>query len=180
MSLIGIRIPVETARLLREIDVPGEKEDTAQLHITLLDLGDEIDIQTVARAVVATYSVAQAASPFWVKLGCVSCFPVRDPDVPNPIIAPIISPILQKMHSSLKREMNKAKVNFNKKFKEYRPHITLAYNDGEIKRTKIQPIELIIQEIILWGGGDGDNRMFCTFPLEIRKNEDIDCIRKIG
>jgi 2'-5' RNA ligase len=180
MSFIGIRIPTETARLIHEIDVPGEKEDTAHLHITLLDLGEEVPIEKVARAIVATYSITQCTSPFWVKIGCVSCFPARDPNVPNPIIAPIINPTLQKLHCSLKRGMGKEKVDYVKRFKEYRPHITLAYNEGEIKRTKIEPIEFSVQEIVLWGGSDGDNRMFATFPLEIRKNEEIECLKKSG
>ncbi len=179
MSLIGIRVPVETSRLLHEIDVPGIKEDTAQLHITLLDLGDEVPIEKVARAVVATYGVTQATNPFWVKIGCVSCFPTQDENSPNPIIAPIINPTIQKLHCALKKGMCKEKVDYIKKFKEFKPHVTLAYNEGEIKRTKIEPIEWSVQEIVLWGGGDGDNRMFVTFPLEIRKNEEIECIKKI-
>jgi len=176
MAIIGISVPHETARLIHEIEVPGEKSDSAHLHITLLDLGEEASIESVSKAMVATYSVTQDTNPFWVKLGCVSCFPAIDEGAHNPIIAPVISPTLQKLHSSLKRSLNKNKVGYVKKFKEYKPHITLSYNEGEIKRTKIEPIEWVIQEIVLWCGSDGDNRMFVTFPLEIRKNEEIECI----
>src|SRR5277367_5816279 len=93
MSFIGIRVPHETARLLHDIDVPGEKEDSAQLHITLLYLGKNTPIKEIAKAMVATYEVTQAISPFWVKTTNVSCFPMEE-GYPCPIIAPIQSPKL--------------------------------------------------------------------------------------
>jgi len=178
MSFIGIRVPHETARLLHEIDVPGEKEDSAQLHITLLYLGKNIPIKELAKAMVATFEVTDATCPFWVKTTSVSSFPV-DEGYPHPIIAPIQSPKLFELHKFLKRALDKSGIEYNKKFKLYRPHVTLSFNDAAIKKTKIEPIEWPIQEVVLWGGEDGDNRVFTTFPLEIKKNGEIECQEKI-
>lgn len=174
MSFLGIRIPHETARLLHEIDVPGEKEDSAQLHITLLYLGKNISIKELAKAMVATYEITENTCPFWVKSSSVSCFPVEE-GFPYPIIAPIISPKLVELHKRLKKSFDKTGVEYNKKFKLYKPHVTLSFNKDAIKKTKIEPIEWPIQELVLWGGEDGDNRVFTTFPLEIKKNGELEC-----
>lgn len=178
MAFLGIRIPHETARLIHEIEVPGEKEDSAQLHITLLYLGDETPIKDLAKAMVATYEVAQNINPFWVKLACVSYFPVEESN-PVPIIAPVVSPKLTELYTMLKKSFDKTKVDYSKKFKEYKPHVTLSFNEEPIKKTKIEPIEWSVQELVLWGGSDGDNRVFTTFPLEIKKNEEIQCLKKV-
>src|SRR5277367_4439131 len=106
MSFLGIRIPHETARLLHEIDVPGEKEDSAQLHITLLYLGKNIPIKELAKAMIATFEVTDATCPFWVKTTSVASFPV-DEGNPHPIIAPIQSPKLFELHKFLKRSLDK-------------------------------------------------------------------------
>lgn len=174
MSFIGIRIPHETARLLHAIDIPGEKEDSAQLHITLLYLGKDAPIEEIAKAMIATYNITQKIGPFFVKSNSVSCFPV-EPGAPVPIIAPIQSQPLLELHKLLKKAFNKAKVIYDDKFKLYKPHITLAFNDSGIKKTKIEPIELPVQEIVLYGGEDGDNRIFTTFPLVLKKNIELEC-----
>lgn len=173
MSIIAIRPPHECARLIHEIDVPGTKTDTAQLHITLLYLGEETPIEELARAMVAAYNITKDTSPFWVKLSCVNYFkPAEEGDV-FPIMAPVLSPKLHELQASLKKSFTKSKIEYDKRFKEYRPHITLSYNTDSIKKTKIEPIEWAVQELVLLGGGDGDNRVFISFPLELRKNEEI-------
>jgi 2'-5' RNA ligase len=179
MSFIGVRINHEAARLFHEIDVPGVRYDSAQLHITLLYLGHNTPIDTLAAAMVATYSVAQTTFPFWAKSTSVASFPV-EVNSPHPIIANIQSPKILQLHKNLKKSLNKAGVEYSKKFKLYRPHITLAFNEAGIKKTKIEPIEWSVQEIVLWGGNNGDNRVFTTFPLEIRENETISelCCKK--
>lgn len=177
MSFLGIRINHEVARLLHDIDVPGEKEDSAQLHITLLYLGKDIPIKEIAKAMVATYEITQRTCPFLLKTSSISCFPVEE-GYPYPIIAQIQSPKLLELHKYLKRSFDKTKVEYNKKFKLFHPHVTLSFNKDGIKKTKIEPIEWSVQELVLWGGEDGDNRIFTTFPLEIKKNCEIECETK--
>ena len=172
MSFIGIRIPHECARLLHEIDVPGTKEDSAQLHITLLYLGQNSPIKELAKAMVAAYEITQITSPFLIKTTSVASFPVEE-GCPHPIIAAIQSPKLLELHKCLKKSLDKTKVEYSKKFKLYHPHITLSFNNEGIKKTKIETIEWSVQEIVLWGGSDGDNRVFTTFPLELKRNEGI-------
>lgn len=177
MSFLGINVPHPTARLLHEIDAPGSKTDSAQMHITLLYLGKNTPIDEIAKAMIATYEITQNFVPFWVKSSAVSSFPVEG-GLPHPIIAPVQSPKLYELHKLLKKSFDRSGINYNKKFKLYRPHITLSFNDEAIKKTKIEPIEWSVQELVLWGGEDGDNRVFTTFPLDIKKNCELACQRK--
>src|ERR1700722_2098198 len=144
MAFLGIRAPHEAARLIHEIDVPGEKEDSAHLHITLLYLGKDVSVEELARAMVATYSVTKDTSPFWVSLNCVNYFPVPD-GMPFPIVAPVISPKLHELRKNLAKTFGRAKIDYDKRFKVYHPHVTLSFNDTNIKKTKIEPIEWAVQ-----------------------------------
>jgi|ERR1700722_9672312 len=173
MAFLGIRAPHEAARLIHEIDVPGEKEDSAHLHITLLYLGKDVSVEELARAMVATYSVTKDTSPFWVSLNCVNYFPVPD-GMPFPIVAPVISPKLHELRKNLAKTFGRAKIDYDKRFKVYHPHVTLSFNDTNIKKTKIEPIEWSVQELVLWGGSNGDSRIFITFPLDGIYNGDGD------
>jgi 2'-5' RNA ligase len=172
MSFLGIRIPTETARLFHDIAVPGDKSDSAQLHITLLYLGNETPIKQLAKAMTATFGIVQNTPPFWAKVSGVNYFEPGE-GKPHPIIAPVISSDLMKLQKSLKRAFNKSKIDYDKTYKDYNPHITLAHHNEPINKTKIDPIEWTIQEIVLWGGHDGDRRIFITFPLALPENTEI-------
>jgi 2'-5' RNA ligase len=176
MAVIGIAINHETARLIQEIKCPGNRVDSSTLHVTLLCLGQNIPIKTLSKAICGAYEVFKETEPFWLKISSVSCFATTQEGQMSPIIAPIISPTLQKLHSSLKREMRKEKVDYDVKYK-YRPHVTLSYNDGAIKKAKIEPIEWSVQEVILWGSEEGDKKIFTVFPLSLR-NEAVKCEEK--
>lgn len=177
MSFLGIKINHDIARLLNEIDVPGKKVDTAELHITLLYLGQNTAIEELAKAMIATYEITKNFCPFWVKTSNLHSFENPENTV-NPIIALIQSPKLLELNKQLKRSFNKHKVEYSKKFKIYNPHITLSFNEDPIKKTKIEAIDWSIQEIVLWGGDHGDEKVFLTFPLEIKKNCEIECETK--
>jgi 2'-5' RNA ligase len=104
--------------------------------------------------------------PFLVKAKKVSHFPKRE-DNPIPIIAPIESKELDELHKKLANAFDSDKIEFNKTFRDYKPHITLAYSDDEFDDFKIDPpIEFIVNEVVLWGGDEGDDRVFITFPLK--------------
>lgn len=177
MSFIGIKIQHETARLLHEIDVPGKKTDSAQLHITLLYLGKDVSIKQLSKAMTVAYDVISGFAPFRVKTSCIDSFETPEGKM-KPIVAPIQSIKLHELNAALKSEFKKKKVFFDKTYNEYKPHITLSFNNEGINKTKIEPIEWSVQEIVLWGGHDGDNRIFITFPIELRQNEEIECEKK--
>ena len=169
MAFLGIHIPHETSRLISGIEVPGDKEDSASLHVTLLYLGENIPIKDISKALVATYEVTSQTSPFLLKANSLCCFPLN-PDGKAAIIAPVASQKLSDLNEDLKKAYDKSNIEYSKKFKEYKPHVTLSYHDEEIKKQKIDPIEWAVQEIVLWGGDNGDEKVFITFPLTLKSN----------
>jgi 2'-5' RNA ligase len=165
VAFLGIRVPVEMGRLITGLDVPGEKESPSEYHITILCFDDNWPISEISKALEATYDVISKITPFSVKADKVSHFPKRK-DNPVPIIAPIESKDLRDIHKKLCAEFEDCKIDFKKTFKDFKPHITLAYSKDEHDDFKIEPpIEFMVNEVVLWGGDHGDDRIFITFPL---------------
>lgn len=166
MAFLGIRVPSESGRLINGLDVPGEKETPSEYHITLLCFEDNWPISEISKALTATFEVISETIPFHVKSTKVSHFPAKEGD-PIPIIAPIESKELKDLHKELVKNFNSKKIEFSKTFKDYKPHITLAYSEDKHDDYKIEPaIEFVVNEIVLWGGDHGDDRIFITFPLK--------------
>lgn len=164
MAFIGIRILPEIGRSLAGVKVPGNKEDSSEYHITILCFEKDWAISEIAKAMEATYNVVSKIKPFKVKTNSVKSFPKREgEDVA--VVAEIESPALHKLNEKLKKEFDKTDVSYSKLFKDYNPHITLSYADKEIKKFDIDEVEFTVQEIVLWGGDHGDDRIFITFPL---------------
>ena len=148
------------------LEVPGEKESVSEYHITILCFEDNWPITELAKALETTYDMVAKIKPFRVKAKKVSHFPPRE-GKPIPIILPIESDELQDLHKKIAKAFNSDKIEFNKTFKDFKPHITLAYSEDEHDDYKINPaIEFMVNEIVLWGGDLGDDRIFVTFPLK--------------
>lgn len=165
MAFLGIRIPHETGRLLTGLDVPGEKEGASEYHVTLLCFEENWPIDEIAKALEATYDVVSKIKPFIISTKEVSCFPKRE-DNPVAIIAKVESKELHDLREKLAKEFEKCNIEFSKRFKDFKPHITLAYAEDEIKDYKIDEVNCVINEVVLWGGDHGDDRIFVTFPLK--------------
>lgn len=165
MAFLGIKVPHPTARLLSGIDVPGKKEGASELHVTILCFDENWPISEISKALESTYEVVSKIKPFLVTVDSVGCFPKRK-DNPCPIIAKVKSKELHDLNEKLKKKFDKDGVEYSKTFKDYKPHITLSYDDKEIDEFKIDNMEFSISEIVLWGGDHGDDRIFITFPLK--------------
>ena len=166
MSFLGIRIPTEIGRLIAGLEVPGEKETPSEYHITILCFEDNWPISEITRATEATYKVISEVKPFLIETSKVSHFPAYE-DGPIPIIAPVVSKELHEVHKKLCKEFDDRKIDYSKTFKDYRPHITLAYSKDKHDDFDIEPaIEFSVGEIVLWGGDHADDRIFITFPLK--------------
>jgi 2'-5' RNA ligase len=173
MAFLGIKIPLNISKLLKTIDIPGEKIDTSDMHITILCFEDDLPIEFLSKAVEATYEAIKNVNSFKIKLNKVSCFPPHDEQCA--IIAPVISNELQDICQKLRKSFDKYDLDYKKNFKEYKPHITLAYNDKEIKNVKIPIIECDISEIMLFSGDRGldTNNIVIFFPLQNKKYSEL-------
>jgi len=173
MSFIGFRVPHETARLLSELDVPGEKDPVDHFHVTVIHLGDDVAIETLAQALVATFKVTSQTAPFTVSTSRVSCFPKKTSpksakDGKVPVICRIESDSLHRLQQNLKVSLKAAGVGFSDKFPEFKPHVTLAWADANIEDKRIPTVEWGAHELVLWGGDQGDRKLIITFPFSLR------------
>lgn len=164
MAFLGIRIPIECGRLLLGLDVPGKNTAASEMHITILCFEENWPITEIAKALETTYDSVSKTKPFRVTIDEVTCFPKRDDK--SAIIAPVKGAELHELHDKLAKEFDKEKIDFSKVFKDYKPHVTLSYNEEEIDTFEIEPVEFMVQELVLWGGDHGDDRIFITFPLK--------------
>ena len=167
MAFLGIKIPDELANLLSDIDVPGNKELKDNLHITFLMLSSEpIDIKDVSEIIKVTYNIFSKIEPFFVSFDKLTNFPKGDKGYP--IILTISSKKFEQIHKKLWTACEEAGIDFSKKFKNFRPHITLSYSDKPIKETNISELGFTVTEFVLWGGSKDKKLVDVTFPLELK------------
>jgi len=173
MAFLGLRVPHETARILSEIDLGfGEKEDAAKLHVTMLYIGKQVAIEKVAAMLAPIMNVVSQTKPFTVSTSRVTTFP-PNPDDGVPIIARVDSNDLHAFRTALCTAFDAAKIDYNKKYPEYKPHVTLGYEQDPLVFAdnavdiSIPTVTWAAHELTLWGGDSGDNRVIVTFPLSV-------------
>ena len=175
MAILGIHCPRDVGRIFSQIDVMGEREPLGHQHITLLHLGDDVPIETLAKAIVAVYGVTSKTKPFTVQTNRITAFPPHPEHGTVPIICPIVSQPLHDMHTRLKAALDHAKVDYSRTFPIYQPHVTLSYVKDPLVHADhaadkdIPSIEWGVADIVLWGGEEGDQRFSANFPLTIGK-----------
>jgi len=167
MAMVGLAVPRETAQILSEIDVPGRRETPDHFHITILNLGDDVPIETIGEMMAATYEVAQRTEPFSLYVDHVTCFPAGDDGYP--VICPLNVTPLQELWRRLCNRFDEMGLQYSKKFKEFRPHVTLAYADEEVEKFLFPTIGWGAHELSLWGGNSGRSRVLIHLPLSLSK-----------
>lgn len=166
MAFLGIRVPSECGRLLKGLEVSGEKESPSEYHITILCFEDNWPLEKIAKTIKVVQPIIAETESFLVKTSKVSHFDATE-NKPTPIIAPIDSSELHDLHKKLSKAFDKAGIPFKKTFKEFNPHITLAYSDDGHDDYKMdRKVEFYVHEIVLWGGDNGDDRLFITMPVK--------------
>lgn len=171
MAFLGLRLPNETARLLSEIEVPGKKESRDRYHITLLYLGEDVDIKVLAQALEVTHAVTTTTRPFTLQVNRVAAFPSGDDGFP--IICPVNSDPLHDLRKRLADDYDAAGIEYSKRFPEYRPHVTLSYSEEDIEERRIPTVEWGAHELVLWGGDQGDGRLVITFPFVLEPSDPL-------
>jgi 2'-5' RNA ligase len=175
MAILGVKVPHEVSRALGSIAVPGDNVSGEEKHVTLIHFGSKVPIDTITKAIVAVYDVAAKTVPFSLLMSEVSCFPKGVEGIP--IITRIESPELHKLRAGICESLDKAGVDYSKKFPEYSPHITLSYSTELIEPFQIRPCEWTAYEMVLWGGDQGDGRISVNFPFSLPGKQAL--IRKL-
>lgn len=168
MALIGLHVPAETARLMNSIKVPGVKQSASDMHITIIYLGKDTSIETIASALTSIHKITSQTSPFLCGVKSVSSFP-KNPDDGIPIILPVLSPRLHILREQLVNEFTSSGIEFNNKYPEYKPHVTMSYvtDDSMSKYNSPMdgPLTWTASQLFLWGGNDGDEALSVNFPF---------------
>lgn len=166
MAFIGFSVPQPTARVLSEIDVPGEKTAPDHMHITVVNLGKQLPMETLSRAMEVAYSVASQVRPFTVRVDRVTTFPKNDDGVP--IICRVESETLQEIWRRLCSTLDEMGIEYSKKFPVFNPHVTLSFSPDAIPDRDIPPVEWGAHELVLWGGDHGSERLIVHLPFSLR------------
>lgn len=165
MAFLGIKITEDVAKHLKKISVPGKKEKSSEYHITILYLGENINLDTITNAIKATYKVCEKFNPFEIWYDMLTCFPSENDKGLHPIILRVKSEELMKLFKKLSKHFDKEDIFFSKKF-DYNPHTTLSYSRKPIEEKSIKPIKMQVSELVLWAGDEGDEKMSITFSLQ--------------
>lgn len=167
MSFFGLKISHECARLLGSIEVPGDKVPLDQMHVTVVCIGDNTPITTIAKAITSVYKTTSKQTPFTLKVTKIKSFPNNTSDG-YPIIAPVYSPELHEFRKNITLSLDKAGVEYSKKYPEYKPHVTLAYSKEPFGSISLEnPIEWAAHEATLWGDDHGDGKINANFPFVV-------------
>lgn len=166
MSYIGIKVPQNICEILKTIDVGGERCDTSDYHITICILEDDPHEKDLIKIIDSAYSAVKSVEPFEINCEKISSFNSEDK---YPIHAALNSEDLMNLHDKIESNLKDSGVDIDDKFKNYKPHITLAYSDERIKDLKIKNISFLVQELVIVIGDADHTKLNITIPLYLKK-----------
>lgn len=166
VALLCLKVPVETARLFSSIEVPGKKNEIDSMHVSLVYMGKELEIEAILLAIQVTYQVLANWYPFQVTTRWVSTFQ-GDPDGTKPVICRVESTDLHELQAALKEAFEEEGVPFSNKWPSFKPHVTLSYTKRDVPDFIIPAISWTASEVVLWGGDEGESDLIVRFPLAL-------------
>jgi 2'-5' RNA ligase len=165
MAWLGLVVPQDVGHLFEGVKIPGQREKASDMHVTVLYMG-EVPMKEVAKAMLAAVAVTQSQRPFLCTCNEISSFPNNGDGVP--IISPVASSPLVALHEKLKAAFDAAGVPYSKKYPEFKPHVTLAYDhDAEAEPFQAPLPGLcawVANELVIWGGENG-NKVSIHLPF---------------
>lgn len=166
MAALMFQVPQETARILHEIQVPGTPEKH-EPHITVMYLGKDVPIERISKMLSVIFDVTSTTSPFTVATSKIGTFPPGDDGVP--IIARVSSPALHEFRGRLAQAFDDNDLEYDKKFPDYKPHVTLAFDENKDSKVDMEIPEVAwgAHEMVLWGSNRGAGRLVIKFPLSL-------------
>lgn len=166
MAMVALKIPYDVASILEGVGPPGDNHAASDMHVTILYLGDDVNIPRLGLAMVAVQKVAAETESFLLSVNRVDSFPENNGSIP--IIAPIDSPPLHKFHDALRSSMDECGVWYSTKWKEYKPHVTLSYaKDVDFKNASLNfPITWGVCEVNIYGGNEMGDGVNVTIPFK--------------
>ena len=163
MSMVSVPVPREVSRLFTTLEIDGNR--TPSDHITILNLGDALLMETIVKTIPFIYNITSNMDPFLVTAKRITTFPSGENGYP--IIAPVEAPQLHELHNKLKRVFKRNNINYSDKYPKYKPHVTLGYHNKKINKIKLPKTQWQVNEIALYCGDQQDERIYVSFPLSL-------------
>jgi len=164
MAMIAVPVPYEVGRLFRSIEVDGQRDQSD--HITMLYLGDDVKIDTIAKMVPLIFDITSKQDPFLASCKKITTFPKGDNGYP--IISLVDAPQLHDIQKKLKRVLDRKGIKYSDKYPEYKPHVTLGYHKKKTKNIAFPKTQWQINEIAIYGGNNHDEKVYVSFPLSLK------------
>lgn len=164
MAMLAVTIQPDISRLFKEFDLDIERDPSD--HITLFYFGDKLPMAKILKIIPVIFNLTENLRPFTASTSEYSSF---DSDDLYPIICPVKSKGLINLRKKICKLFDHNKIKYDKKFPDYKPHITLGYSKEKLKKTKFPEIEFTISQLALYGGDEGDTKLYVNFPFTINK-----------
>jgi 2'-5' RNA ligase len=168
MAMVAIRVPQETGHLLENMSncIPGDSQTASDMHVTVAFLGDDVPISSLAAAMTACHAVTSRTSPFVLTVDSIESFePGKDG---TPIIMPVKSEELHALEQAVKAEMDRIGVFYDKKWPEFKPHVTLSYVKGMRGAGALPaPLSWGAFGLTVYGGNHGNEGVSIELPFEL-------------
>jgi hypothetical protein len=73
--------------------------------------------------------------------------------------------------------LDENKISYANNF-SYNPHVTLSYSEKDFDEVKIDPVQWVVNEVVIWYGEHGDNKLTITIPLKSPQIKNAKLINK--
>jgi 2'-5' RNA ligase len=135
---IYIPIPISIAVDLVSLKIPGESIMPTDMHVTLFFSEKDLDIHSFCDVITICHTVTARFKPFKIGTTRAISFPLGEDGVP--IVSKIVSPWLLVFRDYLRGAFDEIGIDYSRKFPEYKPHVTLSYNDKPVSDIVFQPL----------------------------------------
>jgi 2'-5' RNA ligase len=172
MAMLAIPIQPDISRLFQEFDLDIERDPSN--HITMFYFGDDLPMSKILKIIPVIFELTSELKPFTASTSNYTYF---ESDDKYPIICPVKSKGLVNLRNKIQNIFDKKKIKYDKKFPDYKPHITLGYsNEKPKKNTKFPNMEFTVSQIALYAGDSSDTKLYVNFPFTINKLSSLDLL----
>jgi len=162
-AMIAIECPENISYIIRNLDISGKclKEENNH-HITMFYFPDNIEMEKVLKIIPIVYDVVNKVKPFIINTSNYKSFPKGKNGYP--IVAQIKSKELIKLRNDIKKAFIKNDIEFDQKFPNYIPHLTLKYNEKQCDG-KFNEVAWPVNNIKFYCGDKNKEQMLVEFPF---------------
>lgn len=172
MTLLCLELDAEQVRPLWDLPIPGNREALDKAHCTMVYFGQGGTVGGSAPILEIVERALAKTGPFQASIQTITSFePSESSDGLRPIICKVEAPALMKLRADIVAELVKAGIPFANNFPDYKPHVTLAYQDPSEPWKDITlatPVTFGVTSVSVLFGGHGDaQQTTITWPLRL-------------